>query len=121
MAAAAQAHKIHDDWLEKRFPKEVLDALSDEQMTALGTALRETSWKSHPVDIRLTFPFLTRKYFLTIIGGVEKRSTETHPAGTLGPDPCGPWATCCFLLGIATLFYMAAVAVIFFYSDILQF
>ena len=33
-------------------------------------------WSSHPVNIRLTIPLLFRNYYVTIVGGPERRSRE---------------------------------------------
>ena len=53
-------------------------------------ALRAERWGNHhPVNIRLSIPFFTRRYYLTVIAGKEQRSTERlaeerekHPLAT---------------------------------------
>ncbi len=53
-------------------------------------APRAERWGNHhPVNIRLSIPFFTRRYYLTVIGGTEERSTERlaedrekHPLAT---------------------------------------
>jgi hypothetical protein len=43
----------------------------------VSEAPRAERWGNHhPVNIRLSVPFFTRRYYLTIIGGEEQRSTE---------------------------------------------
>ncbi|OFX07572.1 MAG: hypothetical protein A2516_04870 [Alphaproteobacteria bacterium RIFOXYD12_FULL_60_8] len=110
----------HDEWLESRFPPGVLNSLTEEQRVALGTVMRETSWKSHPVDIRMSMPWVGRRIFLTIVGGMERRSSDrikhektARPVRTMG--------NILFILGIAALFYMLAVFGIFFSSNVLEF
>ncbi|MEE8144410.1 MAG: hypothetical protein V3T57_03280 [Kiloniellales bacterium] len=40
-------------------------------------APRAERWGNHhPVNIRLSIPFFTRRYYLMVIGGTEQRSTE---------------------------------------------
>ena len=109
----------HDEWLESRFPREVLNALSPEQRTALGTVMRESSWKSHPVDLRFSFPLLAQRYFLTIVGGRERRSNERLKAERRA-RPVRTVGNILFILGIAVFFYMVAVMGIFVYADILE-
>ena len=58
-----------------RTPTEVLRELDDEQREAVNELLAFQSWQRHPVDIRLTLPWLGgRRYYLTLIAGPEKRS-----------------------------------------------
>ncbi len=53
-------------------------------------APRAERWGNHPpVNIRLSIPFFTRRYHLTVIAGTEQRSTERlaeerakHPLAT---------------------------------------
>ncbi len=53
-------------------------------------APRAERWGNHhPVNIRLSIPLFTRRYYLTVIGGAEQRSAERlaeerekHPLAT---------------------------------------
>ncbi len=55
-------------------------------------APRAERWGNHhPVNIRLSIPLFTRRYYLTVIAGKEQRSTERlaeerekHPLATTG-------------------------------------
>jgi len=73
-----------------RVPPEVLAALNDEQVATLAAAIAETRpWRQHPINIRLTLPWFSRRLFITLIGGVDRRNSErrardrqAHPLST---------------------------------------
>ncbi len=44
------------------------------RMDALSAA--KAPWKKHPVDIRISVPFFGERYYMTIVGGREKRGRE---------------------------------------------
>ena len=93
--------------LLERLPPEVLADLTEEERIALWQAANPSTWRRHPINIRLTIPGLGRRYFLTVVGGVERRSTERvrrerrlHRLTSAG--------NLLFLLGVGGGFYAAA-------------
>ena len=61
------------------------------QTGAPSAGASQSQWESHSVNIRLTIPLLFRTYYVTIVFGPERRSTERraserqkHPLFTLG-------------------------------------
>lgn len=76
--------------LAARIPAEVSAALSEGQLSALAEAIGEPRpWRRQPVDIRITFPFFSRRVFITLVAGSDKRNPtrrrqdrETHPVRT---------------------------------------
>ena len=55
-----------------RVPAHIKDNLSDEQLTALAdiaAAMRAAWAKRHRVDIRLSVPLLSSRYYLTVLSG----------------------------------------------------
>jgi hypothetical protein len=58
---------------------------------AAADGASQPRWDRHPVNIRVTIPFLFRSYYLTIVAGPERRSLERriierrkHPLFVLG-------------------------------------
>ncbi len=67
------------DQFTKRFlmnvPPEVASSFTDAQLAAIKHAL-SGGWSRHPVEIRRSIPFFGRRYFIVVLGGVERRSDE---------------------------------------------
>lgn len=94
-----------------RLPPEVLASLSEDERVALWQAANPSTWRRHPINIRLTIPGLSRRYFLTVVGGPERRSPERihrerrlHRLLTPG--------NLMFLLGVGGTFYVVALALL---------
>ncbi|MDJ0704770.1 MAG: hypothetical protein QNJ46_15920 [Leptolyngbyaceae cyanobacterium MO_188.B28] len=60
--------------LMNRLPPEIITSFSDAQLTAIRDGMASRPWRSHPVDIRFTIPFI-RLYFVFLMGP-ERRSSE---------------------------------------------
>ena len=103
VAEAAQAN-----WLFERLPEWVMDALSSEQKEAIHEAVENPSWKRPPVNIRFTVPFFKSKFYVTVVGGEEKRDAERR-AHERHNYPLRTVANVLFFIGLGTLFYMLAV------------
>jgi hypothetical protein len=108
------------EMLLDRVPPEVVRSFTDEQRAALYQAIKPASWRRHPINIRLTFPFFSNRFFITVVGGSEKRSGERvgrekrmFPLRTAG--------NVLFLLGLGGAFYVAAVLGIFVFSNLIEF
>ena len=103
VAEAAQAN-----WLFERLPEWVMDTLSNEQKEAIHEAVENPSWKRPPVNIRFTVPFFKSKFYVTVVGGEEKRDAERR-AHERHNYPLRTVANVFFFIGLGTLFYMLAV------------
>jgi len=97
-----------NDGILTALPEGVVDNLNDEQKDALAKTLGKRAWSSHPVNVRLSFPFFGNRYYLAMVGGRERRSQERieeerdrHPISTT--------AHIFFGMGLLTLFGFAAV------------
>ncbi|MBF0129587.1 MAG: hypothetical protein HQL33_06315 [Alphaproteobacteria bacterium] len=108
------------DVLLARVPRAVKDTLTIEQKQGIANAMREVAWRKHPVDMRLSIPFFSRRFYFTMIAGEEQRSSERRkieqnlrPVRTMG--------NMMFILGIAAVFYLFAIFGIFFYSQVLEY
>jgi len=114
-AAAAQAN-----WLFERLPEWVMDTLTSEQKEAIHETLENPLWKRPPVNIRFTVPFFKSKFYVTIVGGEEKRSAERR-AQERHKYPLRTIANVFFFIGLGTLFYMLAVFLLALQSAIIEF
>ncbi len=98
----------------------VIDTLTPEQKEAIHLAAEEPAWRRSAVDIRLTIPFFSRKYYFTIVGGTEKRGDERR-AEEHHHYPLRTAANIFFFIGLATLFCAAAVVALALQSAIVEF
>lgn len=70
--------KTSDQFIQRflmNVPPEVASTFTDAQLAAIKRAL-DSSWSRHPVEIRRSIPFFGRRYFIVVLGGVERRSDE---------------------------------------------
>ena len=114
-AEAAQAN-----WLFERLPEWVMDTLSSEQKKAIHEAVGNPSWKRPPVNIRFTVPFFKSEFYITVVGGEEKRNAERR-AQERHKYPLRTIANVFFFIGLGTLFYMLAVFLLALQSAIIEF
>lgn len=49
-------------------------SFSEAQRAALAESAEQVGWGSHPTDIRLSIPFLTKRYYMVLVAGQERRS-----------------------------------------------
>lgn len=118
MATEQQSDSL--DALLANLPDSVIESFTAEQRAALWNAAKPISWRKHPINIRITFPFVGGRYFVTIVGGFERRSVDRisrdrhmHPLRTAG--------NVLFMLGVGGAFYLAAVIGIFVFSNLIEF
>lgn len=108
------------DMLLDRLPTEVVASFTPEQRAALWNAVKPTSWRRHPIHIRLSFPLVGGNYFLTIVGGSEKRSGERRTRERR-MFPLRTFGNILFLLGLGGAFYAVAILGIFVFSNLIEF
>ncbi len=86
----------------------VRESLSSEQESAIRAAVRQDSWGSHPVDIRLNLPPFLGGAYVTLIAGREKRSGPRQRVERARYPLAGP-ANLAVLAGFAVTIFLAAV------------
>ncbi|HIM46390.1 MAG TPA: hypothetical protein EYM34_09030 [Alphaproteobacteria bacterium] len=104
--------------LMESVPSELRDSFSDAQREALGAALGTGTWRRQSVDIRLSFPFFSDRYFMTIVAGRERRpglrrkaERVFHPLGTVG--------NALFMGAVTTVICSVVLIIALIYSSIL--
>ncbi|MBF0393325.1 MAG: hypothetical protein HQL38_11665 [Alphaproteobacteria bacterium] len=108
------------DWLFSRLPDEVIDSFSPEQRAALYHAAKSPTWRRYPVNIRLSIPALTHRYFLTVVSGRERRNPDRiHREKAV--NPVGTFGNMLFLMGVGALFYVMAVLALLAAASIVEF
>jgi len=122
--SALTADKVADtaqaNWLFERLPAWVVDTLTAEQKEAIHKIIADPAWKRPPVNIRFTVPFIHKQFYVTVVSGEEKRSSQRrrHDRHSY---PLRTAANVFFFIGIATVFYVAAVVVLAIQSAIIEF
>lgn len=94
------------------------DTLSNEDGLSGGDD--PTTWVSHPIDIRLSLPFIASRFYFTIVAGREKRRPDRrlddrsdYPLMTLG--------NALFGLGVTTLFMLIGLTLLIMRSSIIEY
>lgn len=108
-----------ENWLFARLQPWILDTMTAEQKDALHQAATGFTWDRPPVNVRLHIPFLTRRYYVTVVGGEEKRSSERR-AHERNHYPLRTMANIFFFLGLITLFYLVSLIGMAFTSAIIE-
>ncbi len=57
-------------------PEEVASSFTELQLETIEHALEGGKWRDHPVDVRLSIPFLWRRFYFVLLAGPERRSAE---------------------------------------------
>ncbi len=111
---------VRANWLFARLPPWVIDTLTTEQREAIHSAASDPEWDRPPINIRFTVSLFGRRYYMTVVGGEEKRSTERR-AHDRNRYPLRTFANIFFFVGMATLFYMAAIVGLAVQSALFEF
>ena len=61
------------DQVLARLPRGVRDSFDAAQEDAIRRAVAQ-HWRQHPVNIRVSLPVARRRFYLTVLGGPERRS-----------------------------------------------
>ncbi|MBL6957546.1 MAG: hypothetical protein ISR52_01075 [Rhodospirillales bacterium] len=102
---------VEANWLFARLEPWILDTLNPEQKEALHRAAFDTGENRPPLNIRVSLPFLRRHFYLTVIGGEERRSRErrNHDRHRY---PLRTAANIAFVVGIGAVLYMMVLVVL---------
>ena len=106
---------IQSEWLFKRLPEWVVDSLTSQQKAAIDSAVGARAWNRPPINIRFNVPFLTRRYYITIVSGEEKR-TPKRLAEEHSRYPLRTLANAFFFVGALTAAYVMALVGLGVYS-----
>ncbi|MDP6474017.1 MAG: hypothetical protein QF449_05235 [Alphaproteobacteria bacterium] len=109
----------HVGRLMENLPGEMRDSFTEAQREALGEAMRTRTWRRQSVDIRLSLPLLSERFFMTVVAGRERRPGQRrkaervfHPLGTVGNT--------LFMGAITTVICSVVLVIALVYSSILM-
>lgn len=108
------------EMLLDRLPPDVVGSFTEDQRAALWSAVKPATWRRHPVNIRLSFPLPSGRYFVTVVCGHERRSPE-RLSRERRVFPLRTFGNLLFLLGVGGAFYIAAVLGLFVFSNLIEF
>ena len=94
--------------------------ISDTRPSLFRGRKKPTNWVGHPIDIRLSVPFMRARYYLTIVAGRERR--PSHRRKTERQDyPVLTFGNALFALGITTMFAVLGLALLIVRSAIIEY
>lgn len=120
MNAAAAGLRREADLFLASMPEDVATTFSSEQHNAIAGVLRQRAWRRSKVNVRVSLPLLSRRFFLTLVAGIDRRSAARrdseraiHPLRTLG--------NLLFFGAVLAALYGALVVGVLVKSSILEF
>lgn len=66
--------------VRERLPRRIAQSFTDAQLRAIATAFAARPWKHHHGDLRLSLPFLKRRFYFVLLAGSDKRSDARRQA-----------------------------------------
>lgn len=115
MTVDSPTHSIFD-----RLPPDILGGLSVEQRAAIASAAGQWDAKSHRVNIRISLPLLPERWYLTVLGGPERRTVERRRVERVR-NPVRTAGNLVFIFLAALGFYGVAAAALLFSSSVLEY
>lgn len=92
-------------------------ALDDTQ--ALSGDKDPVTWSTHPIDIRISLPFMRRRFYFTVVAGQERRRGDRLRQDRAA-YPLVKAGNVLFTLGITTLITFAALLALIAQSAIIE-
>ncbi len=116
----ALGYALQADSLFARLPARVMDTLTAEQRDAIHQAVCDPALRHPPINIRCSLPAFGRRYFLTIIGGAERRGARrrTHEQTKF---PLRTVANFLFFIFLGALIYALSIASILVHRSLTEF
>ena len=71
-----QPENKDDSSIMSKFPEPVRSSFSETQIKAIIKVSRENNWKRHPIDIRFTLPFFSKRFYVVFIAGRSRRESR---------------------------------------------
>ncbi len=116
----ALGYALQADSLFARLPAWVMDTLTAEQRDAIHQAVCDPSLRHPPVNIRFSLPTFGRRYFLTIVAGLESRRPRRR-AQEQTRFPLRTVANFLFFIFLGALIYALSIASILVHRSLTGF
>lgn len=112
---AAASHTLLD-----RLPPNILGGLNVEQRAAIAAASGDWKAGAHRVNLRLSLPLLPKRWYFTVLGGPERRTSARRKAER-ARNPVRTAGNMAFIVVTAMMFYGVAAAALLFSSSVLEY
>ncbi len=99
----------------------ITDAVEADSKTTTGneSGTKPKPWKDHPIDIRISLPFLGTRFYCTIVAGQERRPGERRKQERQS-YPLLTFGNALFTMGLTTMFMFVALVVFVAQSSIIE-
>ncbi len=94
--------------------------ISDTRPDLFEGRKKPTGWVSHPIDIRLSVPFVRTRYYVTIVAGRERRPAHRRKAERRD-YPVLTFGNALFALGVTTMFVLLGLGLLIARSAIIEY
>jgi hypothetical protein len=120
MPDGSAGHSGTNSSLFARMPPHILGGLTSEQRNAIALAADQPGWSDHRINIRLSVPFLPKRWYITIVGGPERRGRDRRTAERTR-NPLRTAGNFAFIFLTAVMFYGIAAAAMLITSSVLEY
>ncbi len=107
-----------ENWLFAQLSEDTLKSFSEGQKQALHEVITDPK-AGPPVNIRLTVPLWRRQFYLTVLSGQEKRSSDRRRFER-ARYPLRTIANIFFAISFAVAFYALALVALALFSSVLE-
>lgn len=118
MAGSAQSNSLEE--LLARLPPGFFEGLTADQRAQLWEAGHAVTWKRHPVNIRLSLPWLPRRAFVALVAGRERRAADRRTTETR-LNRLFTLGNVLFFLGLAAVFLLLACGLLVLLKPLVEF
>lgn len=112
--------RLDNDMLLSRLSMDVWESFTAEQRAALWEASHTPTWRRYPVNMRIAVTLFGIRYFLTVVGGVDRRNME-RLRRERRMNPLTTFGNLVFLIAAAAIFYIGALVLLFLISALVEF
>ena len=116
---AVQHSPAESCWVLGRLPDAVTDSFTAEQKEAIRQAV-STPWGRHDVNIRMSLPWFGRRFYMTVVGGEERRPIGRR-AEERSANPLYTMANSIFLAAVAFTFYAIVLVGLLVKAAVIEF
>ncbi|MBT6442889.1 MAG: hypothetical protein HOK61_10730 [Alphaproteobacteria bacterium] len=106
------------DRLLDNLDPDIRESFTDQQRRALAEAMRTSTWQRQPIDIRVSLPFLSSRWFLTVVSGRDVRHDGRRRAERLF-RPLSTIGNTLFMGAISTVVCSVILVAVLVYSSII--
>ncbi len=124
-AATAAAEAARGAWILTRLPADLRARLDATDAAALcvaaaGGATGGAAWRRHPVDIRLSLPWVGRRFYVTVVSGPERRP-KTRRVAEGAQRPLIAIGNILFAIGLTTVLFLGGALAVLFLTSLVEY